>query len=62
MLAMFFLMAASQCMFVTFGSWLDDDFGFTEAGIAAVAFGLGGLRAVRFDHEFAPDRRVGQGT
>ena len=40
-LAMFFLMAASQCMFVTFGSWLDDDFGFTEAGIAAVAFGLG---------------------
>lgn len=40
-LAMFFLMAASQCMFVTFGSWLDDEFGFTEAGIAAVAFGLG---------------------
>lgn len=40
-LAMFFLMAASQCMFVTFGSWLDDEFGFSEAGIAAVAFGLG---------------------
>lgn len=39
--AMFFLMAASQCVFVTFGSWLDDEFGFTEAGIAAVAFGLG---------------------
>jgi predicted MFS family arabinose efflux permease len=40
-LSMFFLMAASQCMFVTFGSWLDDDFGVSEAGIAAVAFGLG---------------------
>jgi predicted MFS family arabinose efflux permease len=40
-LSMFFLMAASQCMFVTFGSWLDEDFGVSEAGIAAVAFGLG---------------------
>ena len=39
--AMFFLMASSQTMFVTFGSWLEDEFGFTEAGIAAVAFGLG---------------------
>ena len=39
--AMFFLMAASQTMFVTFGSWLEDEFGFTEAGISAVAFGLG---------------------
>jgi predicted MFS family arabinose efflux permease len=40
-LSMFFLMAASQCMFVTFGSWLDEDFAVSEAGIAAVAFGLG---------------------
>ena len=39
--AMYFLMASSQTMFVTFGSWLEDEFGFTEAGIAAVAFGLG---------------------
>ncbi len=39
--AMFFLMAASQCIFVTFGSWLEDEFGFDEARIAAVAFGLG---------------------
>ncbi len=39
--SMFFLMASSQAMFVTFGSWLEDEFGFTEAGIAAVAFGLG---------------------
>ena len=40
-LTTFFLMAASQSMFVTFGSWLDDEFGFSDAGIAAVAFGLG---------------------
>jgi MFS transporter, DHA1 family, inner membrane transport protein len=40
---MFFLMAASQCMFVTFGSWLKDDFDFTDAGIAAVAFGFGAV-------------------
>jgi predicted MFS family arabinose efflux permease len=39
--AMFFLMASSQSMFVTFGSWLEDEFGFTEAGIAGVAFALG---------------------
>lgn len=39
--AMFFLMAASQCMFVTFGSWLADDFSFSNAGIAGVVFALG---------------------
>ena len=39
--AMFFLMAASQSLFVTFGSWLEDEFGFNEAGISAVVFGLG---------------------
>ena len=39
--AMFFLMAASQTLFVTFGSWLEDEFGFTEAGISAVVVGLG---------------------
>lgn len=35
------LMAASQCLFVTFGSWLEDDFDFRPAAIAAVVFGLG---------------------
>lgn len=39
--SMFFLMASSQSLFVTFGSWLDDDFSFSEARIAAVVFGLG---------------------
>ncbi len=41
MLAMFSLMAASQALFVTFGSYLDDTFGFTPATLSAMAFGLG---------------------
>lgn len=45
-LAMFFLMAASQCMFVTFGSWLADDFSFSDAGIAGVVFALGAFELV----------------
>ena len=37
----FTLMGAIQCIFVTFGPWLDDRFGFSNAAIAAVGFGLG---------------------
>lgn len=35
------LMASAQCLFVTFGTWLEDDFGFTPATISAVVVGLG---------------------
>ena len=35
------LMAASQCVFVTFGGWLEDSFDFTPAALSAVTFGLG---------------------
>jgi predicted MFS family arabinose efflux permease len=35
------LMAAVQCLFVTFGSWLEDSFDVTAAGISVVVFGLG---------------------
>ncbi|MGD9701648.1 MAG: MFS transporter [Acidimicrobiia bacterium] len=35
------LMGAAQCAFVTFGSWLEDGFGATAGGLAAVSFGLG---------------------
>jgi len=35
------LMAASQSLFVTFGSWLEDVFSFTPAMLSALAFGLG---------------------
>lgn len=41
--AMFALMASSQCIFVTFGAWLEEAFGVTAAGIAAVGFGLGAV-------------------
>jgi DHA1 family inner membrane transport protein len=41
--AMGSLMAASQCVFVSFGAWLEDRFGFGSAGIAAVGFGLGAI-------------------
>jgi len=41
--AAFCIMAASQCMFVTFGAWLEDEFGYGSAGIAAVGFGLGAV-------------------
>lgn len=39
--AMFGLMCASQCGFLTFGAWLEDRHGIGAAGIAAVGFGLG---------------------
>lgn len=35
------LMGSSQAIFVTFGAWLEDDFGFTAAGLAGVTFGMG---------------------
>ena len=40
-LSMFGLMGASQCLLVTFGAWLADDFNFGASGIAAVGFALG---------------------
>ena len=40
-LAVFSLMASSQALFVTFGSWLDDSFDFSPVMLSAVAFGLG---------------------
>jgi len=39
----FTLMGASQCIFVTFGPWLEDTFGYTEANIALVGFILGAV-------------------
>ena len=36
-------MAASQSVFVTFGAWMEDDFGVGTAGLAAVTFGIGAL-------------------
>ncbi|MFM8248732.1 MAG: MFS transporter, partial [Acidimicrobiaceae bacterium] len=40
---MFATMCASQCIFITFGAWLDDEFGFGAIGIAAVGFSFGAV-------------------
>jgi predicted MFS family arabinose efflux permease len=40
------LAGSSQFLFVTFGSWLEDHFGFGAVGLAAVTFGLGALELV----------------
>jgi MFS transporter, DHA1 family, inner membrane transport protein len=37
------LAAAAQSLFVTFGAWLEDGFGFGTAALSAVTFGIGGL-------------------
>ena len=42
-IGMFCLMSATQALFVTFGPWLEDEFGVRTVGLAAVAFGLGAL-------------------
>lgn len=40
-LAVACLMGASQALFVTFGSWLEDTFGVGAVGLAAITFALG---------------------
>jgi len=68
MLAMFCLMAASQAMFVTFGSYLQDTFGFTPATLSAMAFGLGfgelfsSLLASRRSDQWGKERSAAMGA
>jgi predicted MFS family arabinose efflux permease len=45
-LALFFLMAATQSLFVTFGPWLEDRFGVGSAGLAVVTFAIGGVELI----------------
>lgn len=65
---MFCLMAASQMLFVTFGSWLEDRFGFSAGGVAAVVFGLGfaeltaSLSAARVSDWWGKERAGGIGA
>jgi MFS transporter, DHA1 family, inner membrane transport protein len=42
-IGMFCLMSATQALFVTFGPWLEDEFGVRTVALAAVTFGLGAL-------------------
>ncbi|HEU4840949.1 MAG TPA: MFS transporter [Ilumatobacteraceae bacterium] len=37
------LMGAAQALFVTFGAWLEDDYGYGTAALSVVTFGIGGL-------------------
>ncbi len=46
MLGFMFLMASSQCAFVTFGSWLEEAHGFSTTALAAITFVLGGFELI----------------
>jgi predicted MFS family arabinose efflux permease len=65
---MFCLMAASQSLFVTFGSWLQDHFGLTDTGVSLVVFGLGfgelfsSLSAARFSDRWGKERAAAVGA
>jgi DHA1 family inner membrane transport protein len=62
--ALTLLMSGSQAVFVTFGAWLEDDFGFASAAVAAVSFGLGVVElgasasTVRFTDRIGPPLAV----
>jgi MFS transporter, DHA1 family, inner membrane transport protein len=65
---MFGLTAAAQSLFVTFGAWLEDGFGFGTAALSVVTFGIGGLElvasstsAARTDH-WGKERSVVRGA
>ncbi|MEA3184987.1 MAG: transporter, family, inner rane transport protein [Ilumatobacteraceae bacterium] len=68
LLAGFAMTAASHSLFVTFGSWLEDEFGFTPAGISAVSFVLGvgeliaTLSVARFTDVWGKRRSMATGT
>jgi predicted MFS family arabinose efflux permease len=65
---MFGLMGAAQCLFVTFGAWLTDDFSFGATGIAAVGFALGAgellssISSARLTDRIGKERSVMLGT
>lgn len=67
-LSAFCLMAASQAMFVTFSSWLKDEFGMTDFGISVVVFGMGfgeliaSTSAARFSDLWGKERAAAIGA
>ena len=64
----FTLMGAIQCIFVTFGPFLEDTFGFSEAGLAAMGFSLGivelaaSTSSARFTDMWGKQRSVARGA
>lgn len=57
---MFGLMSSAQTLFITFGPWLEDEFGFTAAGLAGVTFGLGAVELVASSMSAARTDRWGK--
>lgn len=68
LLSGFAITAASHTLIVTFGSWLEDDFGLTPAGLSVVTFILGAgeliatLSVARFTDTWGKRRSVGVGA
>ncbi|MEP7047725.1 MAG: MFS transporter [Ilumatobacteraceae bacterium] len=68
LLSGFALTAASHALIVTFGSWLEDEFGLTPAGLSAVTFVLGAgelvatLSVARFTDVWGKRRSVAIGA
>jgi predicted MFS family arabinose efflux permease len=68
LVAGFAMTAASHSLFVTFGSWLEDEYGFTPAGISAVSFVLGAgellatLSVARFTDVWGKRRSMAAGA
>ena len=64
----FTLMGAIQCIFVTFGPFLEDTVGFSEAGLAAMGFSLGivelaaSTSSARFTDVWGKQRSVARGA
>ncbi len=67
LLSGFLITAASHTLIVTFGSWLEDEFGLTPAGLSAVTFLLGAseliatLSVARFTDVWGKRRSVAVG-
>ena len=68
LLSGFAITAASHTLIVTFGSWLEDEFGLTPAGLSAVTFLLGAaelvatLSVARFTDGWGKRRSVAMGA
>ena len=64
----FTLMGASQCIFVTFGPWLEDTFRYSAANIATVGFALGAVElfastsSAKYTDAWGKERSVAMGA
>lgn len=67
-LGVFCLMASSQVLFVTFSSWLKDEFDMSDTGVSMVVFGMGfgellaSTSAARFSDRWGKERAAAIGA